>query len=353
MALVLREPKVFKRIWGDFERQLKVQVLSDGFHFERSPMYHNLMLESLLRLIVALRGAQRANEAERIEDVACSMWGAMLSLERGLSKMPAFNDSADGVAKDCRALDKACRRLMGAKPRIAPYLADAGYARLECGRLVALFDAGDPTNEYSTGHAHCDELSYELYLDGEPFVVNAGTYAYQSELRPYFRSTAAHNTAQYEACEQHECWAEHRVARRGHRGVAPKVSQTKVFASFVSYEGHCHERRFAVGDRGVNVQDSFPLERKGNVSSYIHFAPGLSLKPLDDGRFFVCNASDEEVALLSLEAGESAEVVFDYVPVSREMGRLEQSLRVAFRAKAYGVSYSISFEVKGLETCCS
>ena len=125
------------------------------------------------------------------------------------------------------------------------------------------------------GHAHCDLLSFELSVDGKPAIVNSGTYAYQSELRSYFRSTAAHNTATINDEEQMECWAEHRVAR-GVRDVRVEESDGyKVVASFRNYRGRLHRRRIALGGGKLTVEDAAEGNTVALVQRFHIAAPEL------------------------------------------------------------------------------
>ena len=54
------------------------------------------------------------------------------------------------------------------------------------------------------GHAHNDQLSLTLRIDGEDIIVDPGTYLYTPlpERRNEFRATAAHFTIQKEGMEQ-------------------------------------------------------------------------------------------------------------------------------------------------------
>lgn len=116
------------------------------------------------------------------------------------------------------------------------------------------------------GHAHCDLLSFELSIAGEPTIVNSGTYAYQSELRPYFRSTAAHNTATVDGDEQMECWAEHRVARGVREVRVERATECCITASFRNYKGHLHRRTVILSD-GSSASKTVPTERTLALSS--------------------------------------------------------------------------------------
>jgi hypothetical protein len=56
------------------------------------------------------------------------------------------------------------------------------------------------------GHAHNDQLSFELNVDGKDIFVDPGTYVYTADYkaRNLFRGTAMHNTVQIEGCEQNQ-----------------------------------------------------------------------------------------------------------------------------------------------------
>ena len=240
----------------DYLAQLDEQVLPDGVHYERSMMYHKLILEGVLRVELAYRSAGKVAPA-KIASKAQQMLDAMASIERGMGKTPFFNDSADGVAKECGPLARACRDVYGYKPDdTKTAFPDSGFYKLYDGNAALVFFAGEPGPRYMLGHAHCDLLSFELSVADKPVIVNSGTYAYQSEMRPYFRSTAAHNTATIDGEEQMECWAEHRVARGVSRVRVEALSEHRIEASFRNYKGHLHRRNIEMEDGVLVVEDT-------------------------------------------------------------------------------------------------
>lgn len=282
------------------EGQLEEQVLPDGVHFERSLMYHKLVLEGMLRVYAASGQLGFALPASFMPK-AKAMLDAMASLERGMGKTPFFNDSADGVAKERAPLATACARLlgMGADDSITAF-PDAGYYKLYGGDVAVMLDAGEPGPSYMLGHAHCDCLSFELSYRGEPVIVNSGTYAYQSELRPYFRSTAAHNACVVDGEEQLECWGEHRVAR-GYRllGVACEGKSIRVTIGLTS--GRILRRSIGLDGGILRVADE--SADGARLESHIH-----SLR----------NAS------VAIEAAPGCDVATGVGRYSRELSRLEE-----------------------------
>lgn len=264
------------RVMRRLEGQLDEQVLPDGVHFERSLMYHKLVLEGMLRVWLA---SERLGFAlpESFMPKAKSMLDAMASLERSMGKTPFFNDSADGVAKECGPLAAACSRLlgMGADDSITAF-PDAGYYKLYDGDVAVMIDAGEPGPSYMLGHAHCDCLSFELSYGGEPVIVNSGTYSYQSDLRPYFRSTAAHNTCVVDGEEQLECWGEHRVGR-AYRLVGFDYDAGSVMATLGLRSGLTLRRQIKLAEGRLEIEDRFPDGKLGR--SLVHIAPraGLSV----------------------------------------------------------------------------
>lgn len=255
-ALTFGEDDVLAKVERDYLAQLDEQVLPDGVHYERSMMYHKLILEGLLRVELAYRAVGKI-APKKVSSKAKQMLDAMASIERGMGKTPFFNDSADGVAKECCALVKACRKIYGFEPDDSKVVfPDSGFYKLYDGDVALVFFAGEPGPSYMLGHAHCDLLGFELSVAGKPVIVNSGTYAYQSERRPYFRSTAAHNTATINGEEQMECWAEHRVARGVSDVCIENADERRIVASFRNYKGHLHRRSIEMRDNVLTVEDS-------------------------------------------------------------------------------------------------
>lgn len=225
--------------------EVDAQVLPDGMHFELSPMYHKVILESLLRVAatVLLRDPDMDAVREfRLQD----MCDCLYSLERGISRTPLFNDAGDNVSKSRDALLNCAASTFGIKPVFRSVLPDAGYVILErnadIGVVKVIFDAGKPGPTYAMGHAHCDALSFECFIDGKPWIVNGGTYCYQGDERLECKRTLSHSTVMVDGEEQHECWAPFRVARFG---VAALVECGGDYAigEFVARDGHAKVKR--------------------------------------------------------------------------------------------------------------
>lgn len=338
MALYFGDHDALQKIENDFLRQLNEQILPDGVHCERSMMYHKLVLEGLLRVVRAYRSVDRPIPVVFVEK-AKLMLDAMASLERGMGKTPFFNDAADGVAKECDQLVAACGSVLGLEADGSKAaFPDAGYYKLygDGGRIAVMVDAGMPGPPYMLGHAHCDCLSYELSVDGKPVVTNCGTYAYQSELRSWFRSTAAHSTMKVGNHEQMECWGEHRVARGIRRVYVDEFSDRGIEAWFEDCRGTRCRRRLKVSQKSVLVEDSAASGEP--LVSFVCLAPGFEASVENDA--VICRGSD---ASLRFECEASPQI--DRVDSSSEFGRLEKAYRLAFAgSESSSVSYRIALD---------
>ena len=206
-------------------REIEEQVLFDGGNFERSPMYHSLMLEDLLDL-VNLAGAHRnalpspwIGQLAQWRSTARRMRRWLVLMTQPDGELALFNDCALGVAPPPDELHGYARRL-GLGPVFLPGLGvhalrSSGYVRLESEDATAILDVGEIGPSYLPGHAHADTLSFELSVLGERLVVDSGTSLYDAgpeRLRQ--RSTAAHNTVVIDEESSSEIWSSFRVARR-------------------------------------------------------------------------------------------------------------------------------------------
>ena len=203
-------------------RELAEQILPDGGHFERSPMYHAICLEDmldLLNLAGAYPDALDPPLVARLRQLAVALrrWLAVMGHPDG--EISFFNDAALGMAPTLADLTAYSQRLgvatepLPVVPRV--WLADSGYLRLEYGPAVALLDVAPIGPDYLPGHAHADTLSFELSLFGQRVIVNSGTSCYGTgPERQRQRGTAAHNTVTVDGQDSSEVWGGFRVARR-------------------------------------------------------------------------------------------------------------------------------------------
>ena len=207
------------------ESELPEQVLRDGGHFERSPMYHAIVLEDLLDLINASQLWSLSIDPSVTlgwRDVARKMllWLRVMTHPDG--QISFFNDAAFNIAASLRNLIDYGRSLgisiepeLGVPTPSAHILKESGYIRLSSGHAVAFLDVAPVGPDYLPGHAHADTLSFELSLFGQRTIVNGGTSVYGvSPERLRERETRNHSTVEVDGVSSSEVWGGFRVAQR-------------------------------------------------------------------------------------------------------------------------------------------
>lgn len=215
-------------------RELPEQILTDGGHFERSPMYHALALEDLLDLINLIRACKDVDDVGTFLTMLETRVGPMLTWLCTMchpdGELSFFNDSALGIAPSPGNIVAYARRLgfdkaiLGAPPLtsqnkilspIATSLQPSGYVRIDAQDALTLIDVAPIGPDYLPGHAHADSLSFEFSAFGQRVFVNSGTSVYGvGDERLRQRGTAAHNTVTVNEANSSEVWSGFRVARR-------------------------------------------------------------------------------------------------------------------------------------------
>ncbi len=193
------------------EDSLRQIVLGDGGHAERSPMYHALGLIDVE--IVLESGAAPALDGQ-LRDTAAAMRRALSILTHPDGDIALFNDAWLAGAPAASALGAS-------QPTTGLHtLPETGYARLDGGADVVIFDCGPCALDSQPGHAHADFLSFEMSISGARFIVDPGTATYSSgALRDRSRSAASHNGPYLVDHEPLELWQSFRIGRRGTAGL--------------------------------------------------------------------------------------------------------------------------------------
>jgi hypothetical protein len=249
-------------------RELGRQILSDGGHEERSTSYHRKVRHDLEDVTMLIRRA-RGSVPDWLEDTVarCDAWEAEMAGPAGA--LPLLNDAWEIPATSQR--------------RSAPvtHLAGTGHVVLRHGGDQATFDVGPICPPHLPPHAHADVLSFVLWADGEPLLVDPGACAYSGEARGRFRGTAAHNTVEIDARDQCEFWGDFRAAYQPRVRVGPIRNEDGLVVATASHDGYrrlpdavTHHRTlvWCPGD-GLVAIDLLRGRREHAVRSSLHVAP--------------------------------------------------------------------------------
>jgi uncharacterized heparinase superfamily protein len=241
------------------EGQAAEQILPDGCHVERSPMYHAVCLGDLVDVhaVLGTRAPTWLGDATR------RAAGFLESILLGDGDLPLLGDGWRGEVKVQPLLEQA-RRVAG--PPIAPDHPErsSGLVCLTRGPLRAVGRVGPHGPDYQLGHAHADLLSFDLSAGATRLVTDTGTLQYAGgPARDRLRSTAAHNTVQIDGEELLEAWSSFRTGRRG-RARCQARGETGGFAwLWGSHDAYAWlpgapepHRLLAVSERAVIVLDA-------------------------------------------------------------------------------------------------
>lgn len=281
--------------------EINEQLLPDGGHFERSPMYHAIITQDVLDVINLLQALPPTHRGllPIFKDKAHAALTFLDSILHPDGDIPLFNDSAMKIALPPAALRAYAERVIGA---YAPPLMDedlcirafpeSGYYTCRHGDSYLIVDCGPVGPNYQPGHAHCDMLSFELSIDGKRIIVDSGVSGYEGDsLRALIRSTAAHNTIRVNGIEQSEVWGTFRVGRRA-KPLFARIEKTS--GNNVCFQGAhdgyrhlsqriIHQRRifYRVEERTWCISDLLEGNGEVTVEGFFHFAPNIILTQMD------------------------------------------------------------------------
>jgi hypothetical protein len=226
-------------------------------------------------------------DASRLTEVVVSSWlgGAAPGLEPGPSLRLAAAVLLAGVHSRARlsAIAPPASRSKAFR--------DAGLfimgARTEPGEVRCLGDAGELGYLSIAAHGHADALAFSISVDGEPLVVDAGTYSYHyaARAREYFRSTQAHNTITVDGLSQSVAGGPFLWRKKA--GVT--VSDWQVSASGAtleaSHDGYrrlkdpvIHRRVLDLDAAVITVRDCLEGSAAHWVDWRLHFAPQCTVR---------------------------------------------------------------------------
>jgi len=217
-AFYFRNENIYKKASKLLRTQLEEQLFEDGGHFERSPMYHMILLERLLDMVNVLKNNNQFHNQNQLLQMVQKKAGIMLAWASNMScqdALPAFHDSTNAGKISLSGLLEYAGRLGVPVPDAR--LGDSNYRRFEVRDLCVIMDVGSASPAYQPGHYHAGIFNFVLSAKGKPCIVDTGISTYENTPRRHFeRSTEAHNTVSINGQNQSEVWSSFRVGRRAH-----------------------------------------------------------------------------------------------------------------------------------------
>jgi uncharacterized heparinase superfamily protein len=267
------------------ERELTDQILDDGAHQERSPMYQQILLE---RMLDCLNLALANPKGQRLIGLLGPTIVSMFTWLRGMTfadgSIAYMNDAVNGVSMKTGWLE-AYAIALNLEPNVQPVrMGSSGYRRIDRGRYECIVDAGNLGPDHLLAHAHSDTLSFCLNYDGRPVIVDTGTSTYEEgPIRNYERSTRAHNTVMVDSREQSVPWSSFRVARRAYARILDEGPR-HIRATHNGYDGIgvSHVREFRFEDTRLLIEDR--VEGGRHHEAFLHFPADIEVECFDNVR---------------------------------------------------------------------
>lgn len=256
-------------------KELAEQFLSDGAHYELSPMYHSIILWDLLDLIALAQSTKLkvllAHSKKWTKKFECGL-GWLKNMLHPDGDIPFFNDATFGIAPRYSDLT-AYAVSMGLKTEHGCVVKDklqatiirpSGFGLIDWpdgSKVIANFAHIGPA--YQPGHSHADTLSFELSVLGERIIVNSGISEYAvGPTRLKQRSTAAHNTVEINGQNSSDVWSSFRVGRRATPFLQYEHNTSDVSFLRCAHDGYSkpfrtlhHVRLFEARSHSLSVTD--------------------------------------------------------------------------------------------------
>ncbi|WP_160300819.1 alginate lyase family protein [Kiritimatiella glycovorans] len=365
------------RRWAQFARhrleaEMMHQCTADGVHFERSTGYHRLALEMFLWCRALARSAGTPF-SQGFDDRLERMQGFVRDYTKPNGHAPLIGDQDDGRLLGTPIPDLRDHRYLfppddsggtplsvdrvlldGTRPGTASghegWVAyeQGGFFIRRFGPAWLMVRAGPLA--HAGGHAHNDQLSFELNLNGRDLFVDRGTGVYTSdpEVRNRYRSTQAHNVLSINAAEQNSI-------PETLFGM-PDETQTRVVECEKNALEAVHQgfhslgrsgtecgRRFELAADGMRLRDRLTGLRRGDRLTWrLHLAPGLEAIE-DEGRWRIVE-QDDETHRCTVLPPRGAQVASEPFAHSPSYGVFEDAFALVFTRVIEDAAEDESFE---------
>ena len=265
-------------------KELEKQILNDGAHFERSLMYHQIILSRLLECI-SLSKSNRHEWNSIFLDFLISkaekMLGWLSSITERGQVFIRFNDSIEGISPTTFEILRFSKSL--GLNSMSTSLTDSGFRKFKVNDLLMITNTGGIISNYQPGHSHANTFSFLLFDKTKPIIVDPGISTYENNrLRHQQRSTANHNTININGVNNNEVWSSFRVGRRAKvKIIQEHTDYLKALHNGYSHFNVLHSRSWKVEKKSIRILDE--LIGKSAIAEFnIHLHPEVKVQKISN-----------------------------------------------------------------------
>lgn len=312
----------------ELEGEIKKQVYNDGFNYESSTSYHGLVTELLLYTSV-LSNKNGCPFSTMFNAKLEQMSEVIMNITKPNGIIPQIGDMDSGrfilftgykcdEMRDFRYLlgvageffDRDDFRFHSSNQLAAiwmledlkeipsssttlksSFFKDAGIYVYRRDLFYLIIRCGEHGTARKGGHTHNDQLSFELNVGGEDFIIDPGSYVYTSNIlmRNQFRSTSSHNTLQFENEEQNNFISgEAFRLKEQTNSIVTKVKENEFVGEHFGFstgkESIVHQRKFTISSDRLGIVDLLEgVDKKHKVNINFIINPLIKIKKTKNG----------------------------------------------------------------------
>ena len=282
----------YKRL---LEIELDYQFNEDGTNFEGSTRYHIFTHQMLITVDLILKNYGLGQlSSEKMNSIA-NFSLELLSYEFP----PQVGDNDSGYY--WKVLDSehytynTIKRLLNKTyiyTNIDNYN-DFGYIRKKYDKYDLIFQCGKLGQNGKGGHNHNDNLSYQLYIDKQPFIVDIGSFCYTSDFdeRNKYRSTRSHNVLLVSNIEQNELsnsrnddmfWID-----TDNSNARLELNEKDKVSGSIDYGGKTYTRSIDTYSELIIINDIYNNKITKVMSLYLH--PDINIESVENNVYKLWN----------------------------------------------------------------
>lgn len=358
------------KAWLDFglkelENEMFIQINRDGTDYEASTSYHRLVTEMFLLTTILCNQNKitfSKNYLSRLE----KMCEFIMNITKPNGLAPLIGDADDGrlvvfsnysswIKRDFRHIlaisgeyfnrddfryyGKSYKedalwtvgsykdKVESVKKLVSRAYEKGGYYILRNERFYCIIRCGQLSCRGEGGHSHNDQLSFELNVDGEDFIVDPGLYVYTGnyEMRNLFRSTEIHNTAYIKGYEQNY-FDEYALfyMKEQSFGECIEFTDKKFVGRHYGYKNKCgivHERTIEI-DRNLKIIDKFITEKVFKSNIYCNFTLDKDVKLINKENVIILSKNDKKI---TIQLENIYNIKINDCVISKQYGGVEKS----------------------------